>query len=375
DALPVLYTQMTTARDHCVDFFPLRVIGGQLDPEQLRLAWTRVIQAFPILRTVFPRFRGRFIQLVVRFTESSKLHPARRPRSGQGPSAAGSSALVLRLCHAQYDGSCLEHLVRSLMMAYHGRPLVVESDFQAYTRTCLRLRIPEVLDFWRRFLAGSSPTQLASSMTGDREAARKINRSFFRREVNSLAAPAGFTLATVVKAAWSWVLRNETRSEDVVFGQLVSCRGSVPLPHADTIIGPCMNIIPVRVGRDLLGAVQAQHAQTMEFDMIGMDEIVRHCTSWPAGTEPDSIIIHENFHVDWEVHDGGVTIQKIAAVFNQQPSSLTFLITIPTETGLIAVLMAPANMSSTHADRVLDLFCNTLTRLAWSPAAVLRRSE
>ncbi|KAH2905849.1 Nonribosomal peptide synthetase 6, partial [Aspergillus fumigatus] len=66
---------------------------------------------------------------------------------------------------------------------------------------------------------------------------------------------------------------------------------------------------------------------------------------------------------------------KIAAVFNQQPSSLTFLITIPTETGLIAVLMAPANMSSTHADRVLDLFCNTLTRLAWSPAAVLRRSE
>ncbi|KAH1663686.1 Nonribosomal peptide synthetase 6 [Aspergillus fumigatus] len=375
DALPVLYTQMTTARDHCVDFFPLRVIGN--------FVWHGLGSSKP------SPFYGRCspdsgaalssllsgISETQTFTESSKLHPARRPRSGQGPSAAGSSALVLRLCHAQYDGSCLEHLVRSLMMAYHGRPLVVESDFQAYTRTCLRLRIPEVLDFWRRFLAGSSPTQLASSMTGDREAARKINRSFFRREVNSLAAPAGFTLATVVKAAWSWVLRNETRSEDVVFGQLVSCRGSVPLPHADTIIGPCMNIIPVRVGRDLLGAVQAQHAQTMEFDMIGMDEIVRHCTSWPAGTEPDSIIIHENFHVDWEVHDGGVTIQKIAAVFNQQPSSLTFLITIPTETGLIAVLMAPANMSSTHADRVLDLFCNTLTRLAWSPAAVLRRSE
>ncbi|KAK9600491.1 Nonribosomal peptide synthetase 6 [Aspergillus fumigatus] len=375
DALPVLYTQMTTARDHCVDFFSLRVIGN--------FVWHGLGSSKP------SPFYGRCspdsgaalssllsgISETQTFTESSKLHPARRPRSGQGPSAAGSSALVLRLCHAQYDGSCLEHLVRSLMMAYHGRPLVVESDFQAYTRTCLRLRIPEVLDFWRRFLAGSSPTQLASSMTGDREAARKINRSFFRREVNSLAAPAGFTLATVVKAAWSCVLRNETRSEDVVFGQLVSCRGSVPLPHADTIIGPCMNIIPVRVGRDLLGAVQAQHAQTMEFDMIGMDEIVRHCTSWPAGTEPDSIIIHENFHVDWEVHDGGVTIQKIAAVFNQQPSSLTFLITIPTETGLIAVLMAPANMSSTHADRVLDLFCNTLTRLAWSPAAVLRRSE
>ncbi|KAH2241247.1 Nonribosomal peptide synthetase 6 [Aspergillus fumigatus] len=375
DALPVLYTQMITARDHCVDFFPLRVIGN--------FVWHGLGSSKP------SPFYGRCspdsgaalssllsgISETQTFTESSKLHPARRPRSGQGPSAAGSSALVLRLCHAQYDGSCLEHLVRSLMMAYHGRPLVVESDFQAYTRTCLRLRIPEVLDFWRRFLAGSSPTQLASSMTGDREAARKINRSFFRREVNSLAAPAGFTLATVVKAAWSWVLRNETRSEDVVFGQLLSCRGSVPLPHADTIIGPCMNIIPVRVGRDLLGAVQAQHAQTMEFDMIGMDEIVRHCTSWPAGTEPDSIIIHENFHVDWEVHDGGVTIQKIAAVFNQQPSSLTFLITIPTETGLIAVLMAPANMSSTHADRVLDLFCNTLTRLAWSPAAVLRRSE
>ncbi|KAF4273769.1 hypothetical protein CNMCM8812_006990 [Aspergillus fumigatus] len=376
DALPVLYTQMTTARDHCVDFFPLRVIGN--------FVWHGLGSSKP------SPFYGRCspdsgaalssllsgISETQTFTESSKLHPARRPRTQLTLiQAAGSSALVLRLCHAQYDGSCLEHLVRSLMMAYHGRPLVVESDFQAYTRTCLRLRIPEVLDFWRRFLAGSSPTQLASSMTGDREAARKINRSFFRREVNSLAAPAGFTLATVVKAAWSWVLRNETRSEDVVFGQLVSCRGSVPLPHADTIIGPCMNIIPVRVGRDLLGAVQAQHAQTMEFDMIGMDEIVRHCTSWPAGTEPDSIIIHENFHVDWEVHDGGVTIQKIAAVFNQQPSSLTFLITIPTETGLIAVLMAPANMSSTHADRVLDLFCNTLTRLAWSPAAVLRRSE
>ncbi|KAJ5348726.1 hypothetical protein MYU51_006899 [Penicillium brevicompactum] len=407
DVLPTLFSQMTCARDQCVDFMVFRV-DGFLDRKRLGEAWAVLIKRLPILRTVFPKFHGRNIQLVLREIADSYTvvevpigdttegvaqaicktglenhyrvdRPVVQLTLVQAMAGPQVSALVLRLCHAQYDGMCLEPLVRALLSAYNNRSIEVESDFTAYTRTCSQLRVPEAFLFWRHLLTGASPTQLgARDDRAQHDASLQSQRFFYSRDIPNIPSPAGITQATCVKAAWSWVLRHEVEKEDVVFGQLGSCRASVPLPAVGSIIGPCMNITPVRVqyragitGRDLLHAIQSNHALAMDFDLIGMDDIVETCTSWPAGTEPDTVIIHENFKVEWDVVDGDLQCRKIAAHFSTHPSKTSFLITLPSEKGLKATLMASMDLTKSRADGIMDMFSSALIHLLSFPDAIL----
>ncbi|KAJ5329427.1 nonribosomal peptide synthase [Penicillium brevicompactum] len=407
DVLPTLFSQMTCARDQCVDFMVFRV-DGFLDRKRLSEAWAVLIKRLPILRTVFPKFHGRNIQLVLREIADSYTvvevpigdttecvaqaicktgledhyrvdRPVVQLTLVQAMAGPQVSALVLRLCHAQYDGMCLEPLVRALLSAYHNPSIEVESDFTAYTRTCSQLRVPEAFLFWRHLLTGASPTQLGARDNGaQHDASLQSQRFFYSRDIPNIPSPAGITQATCVKAAWSWVLRHEVEKEDVVFGQLGSCRASVPLPAVGSIIGPCMNITPVRVqyragitGRDLLHAIQSNHALAMDFDLIGMDDIVETCTSWPAGTEPDTVIIHENFKVEWDVVDGDLQCRKIAAHFSTHPSKTSFLITLPSEKGLKATLMASMDLTKSRADGIMDMFSSALIHLLSFPDAIL----
>ncbi|OJJ03015.1 hypothetical protein ASPVEDRAFT_29551 [Aspergillus versicolor CBS 583.65] len=276
DVLPTLHSQMAFARDHCVDFFIFRV-DGPLDSVLLGEAWTALVNKLPILRTVFPTIQGDIVQLVLREIPSSinvvepagtdgvELYAQKLCKAGQethyrvdsptvqltlvqAPADPGASALVLRLCHAQYDGMCLEKLMHSLFAAYHNRSIEVQSDFAQYTHACRQLRTPEAMSFWRQLLTDASPTQLdASAHCSEPDPILSSMRMSYTRDIPNLPTPRAFTLATCVKVAWSWVLRQETGHDDVVFSQLGSCRERVPLPAANSVIGPCVNSTPVPV--------------------------------------------------------------------------------------------------------------------------------
>jgi hypothetical protein len=86
--------------------------------------------------------------------------------------------------------------------------------------------------------------------------------------------------------------------KDVVFGQVVSGRNS-PLPGLQEVVGPCVNIVPVRVHLDtnnspheLLTAVQDQSVARGASETMGLDEIIKECTDWEPDTELDSVVEH-----------------------------------------------------------------------------------
>lgn len=102
----------------------------------------------------------------------------------------------------------------------------------------------------------------------------------------------------MLQAAWAIVLGRLSKKDDLVFGQLVSGR-SLPIDDIDKIMGPCVNILPVRVKlqksvRTLLHNVQEQHVLGIQHQHLGFDEIRRQCTDWPTMTRFSSIVQHQN---------------------------------------------------------------------------------
>jgi non-ribosomal peptide synthetase component F len=91
-------------------------------------------------------------------------------------------------------------------------------------------------------------------------------------------------MATAIKAAWAYVLAQETGKSDVLFGQVTNCRGILP-DGGEGMVGMCLNTTPVRVEvkpttrvRDVLAMVQQQHIKSVEyetndwFDIVAVDQ-------------------------------------------------------------------------------------------------------
>ncbi|KAJ5887385.1 hypothetical protein N7495_007426 [Penicillium taxi] len=105
----------------------------------------------------------------------------------------------------------------------------------------------------------------------------------------------------LLKASWSLVLRELSRVEDVVFGQLVSGR-NLPIHEAESILGCCVNVVPVRVALkntkilELLNQVQNNYIATVAYETLDFTKIVEKGTSWPRETRFSSILQHQNLN-------------------------------------------------------------------------------
>ncbi len=81
-----------------------------------------------------------------------------------------------------------------------------------------------------------------------RERTLHVNRTL-TRELGLLAARTHVTLSTLVQALWGVQLARYNDVDDVVFGAVVSGRPD-ELPGVETMVGPFINAIPVRVTFD-----------------------------------------------------------------------------------------------------------------------------
>jgi Condensation domain len=205
-------------------------------------------------------------------------------------------ALIIRFSHAQYDGLSLPVLCHDLVTAYKGQMISNPKGFPQYLKQRKLLWTEEASSFWARTLKDASMTYLPS---GHKLGNGSVDKAILRikKRLSLLPRPIGITIATLVKAAWSLVLMQITGQTDVVFGQLVSGRSSSRI-DAEKVVGPCVNIVPVRVrhqadGRLLtfLQMVQQQHVDSIEFESASFQDIVANCTDW-SGTTFGSVLHH-----------------------------------------------------------------------------------
>ncbi|THC87964.1 hypothetical protein EYZ11_012591 [Aspergillus tanneri] len=269
DVLPTTECQQYSLNTQAFTYFRLHIRGGA-NIQRVKSACTALVERHAILRTMFVPYQNRdFVQVVLRrmevplkiccgrdigplayarlLCEAGCLNP---PHIAVPPLhftlvAQGKDAhvLVIRISHAQYDGISLPILLGDLAGLCDKETLVSPvTDFPMYVRQRYAQRSNAAVNFWRRTLDGSSMTVLSLSPgPGFTLQDTPVKTSGEVRISHS--SMDGITIATVVKAAWSWVLFTHSGQTDVVFGQLVSGR-NFELPGIDRVVGSCLNITP-----------------------------------------------------------------------------------------------------------------------------------
>ena len=210
--------------------------------------------------------------------------------------------LIMRVSHAQFDGTSLPLLYRDLQRGYLGQELLKGPQFSQFVHAVKEKNTVEVEDYWRNLLKGSFSTSILlhsgptyKNVINDKVIQTIPNVSFEETQSH------GITLATIVKAAWSFVLAELSMESDIVFGYVVSGR-NIPVDDVNTIVGICNNVVPVRVQLslactvlDLLKQIQNQQTSSIPFESLGSRQLIERCTDWPRWTRYSSGINHQNY--------------------------------------------------------------------------------
>ena len=220
---------------------------------------------------------------------------------------------ILSLHHLLMDGWSFAIVIKELFALYEGfcqnAPVELPEPglFRNYIQWRERQNRDLARDFWRQKLAGfKSPNGLPGRIPGPRkEGAVFANRSMTLSDsltsgLAALARENRTTVNTLFQGAWSLLLGNYTRSQDLVFGVTVSGRPA-ELPAVGDTVGLFINTQPVRVNAEdrqfLVPWLQELHRQQAAqepfhycslIDIQGWSEIPREIPLF------ESILVFEN---------------------------------------------------------------------------------
>ncbi|KAL4798424.1 hypothetical protein BDV19DRAFT_386311 [Aspergillus venezuelensis] len=378
DVLPTTQFQRDSLRQTCMHFS--LTIPGVIDHVKLQKAIRQLVASHEILRTVFVPWQDTIVQVVrdsfdidIPVIDIVDLNPAIDQLLSQDAvvlplgeiafkatllrRSNADHTLLLRLNHAQYDGLSKAVLFSDLAAAYAGQPLGKDSlspRYADYLAQRSQNSQPDVaLDFWRSLLGSTSISDLNPNTFGGVSTASESTILVTRQMPSLPNLPVGITIATVMKAAWSLLLAEETNTNDLLFGQVVHGR-SVPLPSLDQVSGPCVHIIPVRVtldpswtALDLLRAVQSQHAQTITYETVDWEFI-------GPGTRPGTVVQHQNITVEPGLELDGIQCQSDTLVHGYIPHDL-FIESSPDQQGdgLVVRLIGTTKMVDRNGGELL----------------------
>jgi hypothetical protein len=192
-----------------------------------------------------------------------RLTIVRRVGSSDGWSA-GSAAhrAVLTFHHALLDGRSMRLLVEEVSAAYAARqagraaPKPPRPPFGEFVRWWQTTDSSASRQFWTEYLAGAVvprplPGYLGEQVAGTAEpmTAETVLSRADSESIRQAASATRLSPSTMVSAAWALLLARYGGVTDVLLAVTRSCaRDSIP--GADTVIGPLINTVPLRVRVD-----------------------------------------------------------------------------------------------------------------------------
>lgn len=298
-------------------------------------------------------------------------------------SAQGETRMALNLHHCRYDGVSLPLLYNDLLQACKGYALPARPAFMEYAaKVAEQNSTSAALASWRMLLSGSNMTQISASSStpsGDKHLGSPTSCSLTKTMTVFVPRGSRFTFATFLKAAWSVLLSTWANSPDVVFGHLVSGR-TIDMECVDQVIGPCLNIVPVRarldveppLGTDILQQIHQQSVRAMRYEAISLESISRQCGWQTATTHFTSVVQHQN------MDDTGSLMRdaaqsKVRLVCPDLGGPDLWFISIPQRGDeiLLELNYAPMCLSRASATILLDLFAQTLSNFCLTPQSLI----
>ncbi|KAL8732958.1 MAG: hypothetical protein Q9166_002356 [cf. Caloplaca sp. 2 TL-2023] len=376
---------------------------GNLDVGRLRKAALKLVDSFDILRTVFVPCGNHFLQVVLRtlqpqvqvfdtdlpFDEFTKqLRDTSQhvsPRLGEPytqftvvrKQGTRAHRIILRLSHAQYDGVCLPKILDSFRAAYEGKDLLRAPPFSAYVKEACSAPSNGSRDYWKKLLENSSMTEVVPRQQPKYESPNLNTTTLFQNIRLPALTSRNITEATILKAAWALTLAQLSGQSDVVFGNLISGR-NVAVEGVESIVGPCVNIIPVRMklepkwtALELLRKIQSQQVAGMPYESLGFREIVQNCTAWAEWTYFSTIVQHQNLAQDFELALDRISYKVGAQGMQDTLADLT-LVSTPKGGDKLEIALGfvdDGSISKKFVQNALDSMCSLAQNLVRSPTS------
>ncbi|AZM56921.1 non-ribosomal peptide synthetase [Streptomyces sp. WAC 01529] len=325
------------------------LLEGVSDPDALALAWQRVTDRTPALRTsvvwegvpvplqvVHRRVEVPVVQLDWRELDAAE-RAERLERLRADDLARGldlGTAPLMRLTLVRLPDARLHLLWTSHHLILDGwslaQVLTEVSDEYAALTTGAEPRPPARRPFgdyvrwladrdteaahahWRTVLDGfATPTPLPADRVrrpGHETRSADVHTCGLSDEASArlahTARTAGLTLGTVVQGAWALLLSRYSAERDVLFGTTVSGRPD-DLPGAESMVGMFINTLPTRVRVDgdrtaaaWLRELQEEQAQARRFAAVSLAELTS-LSDVPSGSPLfDSMVAFENYPFD-----------------------------------------------------------------------------
>ncbi|MEM7349676.1 MAG: non-ribosomal peptide synthase/polyketide synthase, partial [Acidobacteriota bacterium] len=398
------------------------ILPAGFDADALKLAWQRVLERHPVLRTAFT-WQGleNPLQVVHRrlplpweeevWSEATAEDCTRRLQAfmaddrrrgfvlSQAPVlrltlirlADGAFAFVWTYLHLLLDGWSSRLVMREILDCWQAEVVGDSAEFEPirpfkdYITWLKRQDTSRAEGFWRRYLDGfDAPTTLpgsidspadgdsgASSDRGQHEAALILSPRT-TEGLHVLRRRHGLTLNTLIQGAWALLLARHSGCRDVVFGATVSGRPAT-LPGAESIAGLFINTLPVRAeitaGErtvDWLLRLQATQAELRQYDYCPLVRVREWSELANDQSLFDSLLVFENYPVDERVRDGGgLGIRQVQA-FESSNFPLNVIVS-PVPQLQIAVHYATDRFAGTTIRRVLAHLETLFSELATEP--------
>lgn len=319
-----------------------------LDPDRMRRCWQKVVDRHAALRTVFVesvRRGGVFDQVVLKKVDCgvtllsssdegamNRLHQVTTRGADQHKLAqlphrlaictthSGRVLIKLKVNHAAIDGGSLSIILEELSSAYSGTldanlgPLY--SDYVRYIRS---RPAGSDTEYWMRYLKDLQPCYFPKmndiTTVPNTETRRLCSTTLdFARyaELRRLSKQINVTLANIMHAAWAFVLRKYTDSDDVCFGYLTAGR-NVPVENIRRTVGTLINMLCCRVQisksqtlEDVCRKTQDQHLESLPFQSCSLARVQHELGL--AGKPLYNTSISTQNHTEGEERQGGGAI-------------------------------------------------------------------
>lgn len=264
--------------------------------EKVARAWEQTVAAIPILRArILPSLTG-FNQAVVkeplRWTSGQQSLPSYLEFDQQKLFNIGEPLaryclvedplssevhLVWSLHHAIFDGWSIEGILGYVRDHVEGEPISGElnGDFSRFVEFSHQVDQEDARTFWREQLHGAPVPSFPAVPTE-----KKIpvaDRSCFTHHVDACRfSKPGTTITVLARGALAILLSHYEMSENVIFGNTVHGRNSLP-PELQNVVGPTLATLPVRVRVDrrqkvsqFLSDLQEKFVTTMPYEQYGL---------------------------------------------------------------------------------------------------------
>ncbi|KAB5518880.1 non-ribosomal peptide synthetase [Coniochaeta sp. 2T2.1] len=215
----------------------------------------------------------------------------------------GGFAYLSFVCHhALYDGIAIEVILREVEQLATGLALEPPPPVEPFLRVMMA-DSPTSDEFCKRQLLDFRPSELP---TNHAPTAEGINKTHDIRtthihiplsDISERTKSLSCSLLSICQAAWALVLTTLLETEDICFGNVVSCR-SVDVVGIDRLVAPCFNTVPIRTDLssirqniDLIKALNAMNPKIIQHQFTSLRRI--QSSAFPGGTQRlfDTLII------------------------------------------------------------------------------------